>query len=345
MGFCVRWILGLFASAIFLAACCSLQTTPSLQRFEFNSSHMGTRFSITLFDAEKGTAESAAQAAFLRIAKLDDILSDYKADSELTRLSESPVNQPVAISEDLFNVLEQSEKYSKLTDGAFDVTVGPLVRLWRFSRKRKILPDPREIERAQQGVGYGKLRLDRQSMTATLLAPNMRLDAGGIGKGYAADQALVVLKKRGITRALVAASGDIAVGDPPPGERGWRVAVASMDSSTNETGLVLRNCGISTSGDIEQFVEINGVRYSHIVDPVTGLGLTNRIQATIVAPNATTTDALDTGVSVLGPQRGLKLVDSLPHTAAIIFVKKGEQKKMFMSRRFKELENKSRVTP
>ena len=139
----------------------------------------------------------------------------------------------------------------------------------------------------------------------------MRLDLGSIGKGYAADQALQILKGRGIDRALVAASGDIAIGNPPPGQRGWKIGIAAFGGATNSPArtLLLHNAGISTSGDTEQFIEINGVRYSHIVDPATGLGLTSRIQATIIGPDATTTDSLDTTVSLLGVKRGLALVD------------------------------------
>jgi thiamine biosynthesis lipoprotein len=298
---------------------------------------MGTRFSITLFAPEKNLAEAAAEAAFHRGAQLDDMMSDYKADSELVRLSESPVGQPVPVSEDLFDILIQAEKFSKLSDGAFDVTVGPLVRLWRFARKKKSLPASVEVQAALKSVGYKNLRLDRKTRTATLLVPQMRLDLGGIAKGYAADQALAVLKSKGLGRALVAASGDIAVGDPPPGQRGWRVEIATLDAPGTRPMLLLHNMGISTSGDIEQSIEIDGTRYSHIVSPTTGLGLTNRIQVTMLAPNATTTDALATGISVLGPQRGMALVDSLPKTAALIFTKNGEQKQMLTSRRFKKV--------
>jgi thiamine biosynthesis lipoprotein len=188
-------------------------------------------------------------------------------------------------------------------------------------------------------VGWQQLRLDPRSRAVTLLAPNMRLDLGGIAKGYAADQALQVLKGRGLDRALVAASGDIAVGNAPPGQRGWEIAIAAMDSTTNESArtLLLRNAGISTSGDTEQFIEINGVRYSHIVNPATGLGLTNRIQVTVIAPDATITDGLATAVSVLGVQRGLAVVDSLPHTAALLLTRQDGHDQRFLSRRFKEL--------
>src|SRR5262249_33659507 len=134
----------------------------------------------------------------------------------------------------------------------------------------------------------------------------------------------------------VAASGDIAIGDPPPGERGWKIAIAALDSEPNAVArtLLLHNAGVSTSGDTEQFVEINGVRYSHIVDPATGLGLTNHLQDTVIAPNATTSDGLDTTVNLLGPERGLKLADSLPHTAALILTDENGIKKSFPSKKF-----------
>jgi thiamine biosynthesis lipoprotein len=188
-------------------------------------------------------------------------------------------------------------------------------------------------------VGWQKVRLDPPARTVTLLAPNMRLDLGSIGKGYAADQALRILKDRGINRALVAASGDIAIGDPPPGQRGWKVAIASFGGATNQAPqtLLLHNAGISTSGDTEQFIEIKGVRYSHIVDPTTGLGLTQRIQATVVGPDATTTDSLDTTVSLLGVQRGLALIKSWPRTAALIVTRQDGQAQTFTSRGFSRI--------
>lgn len=319
-------------------ACRSAPTVPPLARFAFTSPHMGTLFSITLYATNESSAKSAANAAFHRVAALDEIMSDYRADSELMRLCEQPFGKPVPISQDLFDVFTRSQEISKLTDGAFDITIGPCVRLWRFSRKRKTLPTTQELATARAAVGWKNLRLDARARTATLLLPNMRLDLGGIGKGFAADEALKILKGRGVDCALVAASGDIAIGDPPPGETGWKVGISAIDVETNDTAhaLVLHNCGISTSGDTEQFVEINGIRYSHIVDPATCLGLTNRIQDTIIAPNATTTDGLDTALSVMDVQRGLRLVDSLPHTAALFLKKEKGKTHTFPSREFKK---------
>lgn len=323
---------------LFSLGCFSAVCQQPLQRFTFTSPHMGTLFSITLFTTNGTAAKAAADAAFHRVAALDEIMSDYRADSELMQLCDQPFRKPVPISKDLFDVLTRSQEISKLTDGAFDVTIGPCVRLWRFSRKRKTLPTTQELAAARAAVGWKNLRLDPRARTATLVLPNMRLDLGGIGKGFAADEALKILKGRGIDRAIVAASGDIAIGDSPPGEPGWKVGISGIDVETNDTAhaLLVHNCGISTSGDTEQFVEINSIRYSHIVDPATCLGLTNRIQDTIIAPNATTTDGLDTALSVMDVQRGLALVDSLPGAAALFLKKEHGQTQSFPSRQFKK---------
>jgi len=327
------------AAAVLLAACRTQVEPQALHRYEFKHPAMGTLFTITLYAPDAPVAESAAAAAFKRIDALEDVMSDYQADSELMQLCEQPYGKPVHVSADLFDVLEKAQRIAQQSDGAFDATVGPYVRLWRFARKRKVLPTPAEIATAREAVGWQKLRLDRRARTVTLLVPNMRLDLGGIGKGYSADQAMQILRGRGLSRALIAASGDIAVGDPPPGQRGWRVGIAVLGTRTNELArtILLRNCGISTSGDSEQFIEIGGVRYSHILNPATGLGLTNRIQATVIGPNTTLTDSLDTTVSILGVKRGLALADSLPGTGALIVKREDGLEQSFPSRRFKRL--------
>jgi thiamine biosynthesis lipoprotein len=317
--------------------CRSAPEPQNLSRFEFTSPHMGTLFKITLYSADKTSAASAAECAFQRVAELDGMMSDYQADSELMTLCDQPYGQPVRVSQELFAVLQQAQKFAELSDGAFDVTVGPYVRLWRFARKKKTLPTSKEIEAAGKAVGFRKLRLDPRRRTVTLLVPNMRLDLGGIAKGYAADQALHLLKARGIDRALVAASGDLAASRPPPGKDGWTVGITDIDVRDNQAGRTIRlqNAGISTSGDTEQYVEIGGNRYSHIVDPHTGLGLTNRVQVSIVARSSTATDALATTLSVMGAQRGLELIKKLPGTAAFILEKTDAGEKESASRNWK----------
>jgi len=329
----------LFGVIILTAGCQSLPPEQSLQRFAFTHPGMGTLITITLYAPEPAAAQAAAAAAFKRIDALEDIMSDYQADSELMRLCDQPFGKPVALSADLFDVLERAQRIARLSDGAFDATIGPYVRLWRFARKRKVLPSPAELAAAQEAVGWRKLRLDHRARTATLLAPNMRLDLGGIGKGYAADQAMRVLKGRGLDRALIAASGDIAIGNPPPGQPGWKIGIATLGTRTNQLSrtILLRNAAVSTSGDSEQFIEIGGVRYSHILNPATGLGLTNRIQATIIGPDATTTDSLDTTVSILGVKQGLALANSFRRTAALVVTRDGAREQSYTSRLFKRL--------
>jgi thiamine biosynthesis lipoprotein len=318
------------------AGCASTRPGEVLHRHEYHSDHMGTLFTIVLYAGDSNQAQEAARAAFARITTLDEILSDYRADSELNLLREKPVGVPTRVSTDLFTVLERSRRMSRLSGGAFDATVGPYVRLWRFSRKRQVLPGTEELSLARQAVGWEKLALDPIERTVTMTVPGMRLDAGGIAKGFAADEALAVLRTRGIPRALVAASGDLAIGDPPPGKRGWRVAATEIDSGTNFATrvFILKNAGVSTSGDTEQFVEIDGVRYSHILDPGTGLGLTRRIQTTVIASCATESDALATTVCILGPRKGINLIERKPPSATLVITKDKNGEHQYQSRRW-----------
>ncbi len=291
-----------------------------LQRFVFGERHMGVEFKLIVYCPDEETANAGAKAAFARVAALNQVMSDYVPTSELMQLCrKSAPGHPVEVSDDLFLVLSRAEELSKSTDGAFDVSVGPLTQLWRRSRRQKALPSQRLLEKALSRVGYQFVRLDPQQRTVELLRENMRLDLGGIAAGYAADEALKTLRQQGIKRALVDSSGDIVAGDPPPQTDGWVIGVVPLDpQATPSQFLKLAQAAVSTSGDAFQFVELNGRRYSHIVDPVTGLGLTTRTSVTVVAPSCLQADSLATAVTVLGPQRGLKLIHKRPKTHAFI---------------------------
>jgi thiamine biosynthesis lipoprotein len=228
-------------------------------------------------------------------------MSDYRPTSELMRLCAKAGGPAVKVSRDLLKVLLKAQEISRLSDGAFDVTVGPLVKLWREARATRKMPDESRLCSARELVGWRKLEIDAKNATVRLKYPGMLLDLGGIAKGYACDAALRTLKRCGINRALIEMGGDIALGDPPPGKKGWLVQIPAAQA--DERCSQLANCGVSTSGDAEQFVEINGRRYSHIVDPRTGLGLTHRAEVTVIAPDCTTSDCLATAASVLGPEK------------------------------------------
>jgi thiamine biosynthesis lipoprotein len=300
---------------------------------------MGTQFRLVLYTPDEPSANAASRAAFDRIAQLDAMLSDYKPDSELMQLCAKAGGPPVPLSDELFFVLSRSQDLAKRTDGAFDVTVGPVVRLWRRARRQHKLPEDDRLAQARELIGHANLRLDEQSRTVQLLKKGMQLDLGGIAKGYAADEAMIVLKKHGIARALVAASGDIVLSAPPPGEAGWTIGIAALEDGDKPPHefLVLHDAAISTSGDTEQFVEIAGTRYSHIIDPRTGSALTERMHVTVVAPNGITADSLATAVSVLGPERGLKFVESEVGVAALIVKATERGQQVFASRKFAEL--------
>ncbi len=301
-----------------LVAVNALQPAP-LTRFTFTEPHMGTTFRIVLYATDEATAQKAAKAAFARVAELNLIMSDYRPDSELMKLCEKAGGPPVEVSADLFAVLQKSEEFARLTDGAFDVSISPVVRLWRKARKSGELPTAEAIKAALERVDFHKIKLDAKGRTVQLMLMGMLLDLGGIAKGYAADAALAILRQHGITRALVAAGGDIAVGDTPPDAPGWKVGIAPLKNPQAEPTyyLQLKNAGVSTAGDAEQFVEIAGKRYSHIIDPKTGMALVGRRSVTVVAPNATTSDGMDTGLCVLGVERGLKIIESREDVAAL----------------------------
>jgi thiamine biosynthesis lipoprotein len=312
---------------------------PPLSRHAFREPHMGTLFRVILYAPDEATARKASRAAFDRIAALDDRLTDYEPDSELMRLCGRAGDGPVPVSDELFFVLSRAQEVSRLSGGAFDVTVGPVVRLWRHARRTGQMPDPDKLARARALVGYWNIDLDARGRTVRLAIAGMLLDLGGIAKGYAADEALAVLRRHGITRALVAAGGDIAVSGAPPGVLGWKIAIAPLTEAEGASGpwLWLVDGAVSTSGDAEQYVEIGGKRYSHIIDPRTGLGLVGRMSATVVARNGTTADSLTKVVAVLGSEKGFPLVESVPGASARFVRLTGEGRREDVSKSFPTL--------
>lgn len=327
MGLGVLWLLG----------CAAIPDRAGLRRFEFTQPQMGMPFRIVLYAPDVMTASNAVQAAFARVAALNQVLSDYEDDSELTLLSRTAGSgRAVHVSDDLWRVLARGQRLAKRTNGAFDLTIGPVVQLWRRARRQHELPDPGRLAEALKATGYRNLALNPRTRTAKLLVPKMRLDLGGIAKGYALDEALSVLRTHGYTRALMSCGGDIVVGAPPPGKAGWRIEVAPLDvtNAPPPRFVLLKNSALASSGDLFQHVEIEGKRYSHIVDPRTGIGLTDHSLVAVIARDGATADSLATTVSVLGPEAGLKLVEATPGAAAHIVRQPRQQLEQIESRRF-----------
>jgi FAD:protein FMN transferase len=288
--------------------------------FTFDEPIMGTRFRIAVYAIDSTEAKRASDLAFARVRALNQIYSDYLRESEVMRLCASPAGVPVRVSLDLFSLLQSAQWISAKSDGAFDLTTGHLTHLWRRTKRQKELPSAKRLAEALGKTNWRWVELDQARNEVTLAKPDLLLDLGGIAKGRAADEALKVMMDQGMPQAMVIAGGDMAIGEAPPGQKGWTVQLKTSESGEEgAVGLSLRNCGVSTSGDLHQYVEIQGKRYAHIVDPKTGLGLTSGIACSVIAPNATLSDALATAVCVLGAEKGLTMLKAMPgHEARII---------------------------
>lgn len=280
-------------------------------RFDFESVQMATKFRISLQAENRETAEKAAEDAFEHVSKLTALFSDYEPYSELSRLNATKPNVPFKASPELLDIVNRSLEISQLTDGAFDITCGNVTRLWRSMKNRKQLPPPDRLAAAKAAMDWRALQVDAQACTITLTKPGILLDLGGIAKGYAADSVLKRLRERHhITRALVIAGGDIAIGDPPPSKEGWEIKLRS--SAETETSVILKNAAVSTSGDMYQAITINGTRYAHIISPKSGLGVTDTVSCSVIAADATTSDALATAMVVLGKEKGSEIAKKIP---------------------------------
>lgn len=270
-------------------------------RYAYSIQKMGSPFNLVLYADTKQIADSAAQESFRLVDSINLICSDYDSTSELFKLRYSVVGLPVRVSPILFELLYVAKAANKDAYGSFDITVGPLSRLWRNARKSQQFPTNGAINTARNRIGFNKVQLDSAAQTITFLQPNMQLDMGAIAKGYAADKVLALLQSRGITTALVDAGGDMVVAGMPPQKKGWTIGinVPGEQEQLLESKLILSNKAVATSGDAFQYMLHEGKKYGHIIDPRTGYGVTFQRNVTVVAPDATTADWLATACSIL----------------------------------------------
>jgi len=260
---------------------------------------MGSRCSIVLYAQSEPIAAAAAKHAFDAISDVESALSDYRSSSESMKATMSEPNMWIPISPHFARVLEQSKEMYLISDGAFDPTVGAYTHLWRDAKSEGRIPSSFEIVQARKLVGFDKVELDIQSGRVRFALSNMILDFGAIGKGYAADVALKSLQSHGIRSAIIDVGGDLVIGDPPPEHSdGWRVSVQTGYEEGWETRL--HSVAIATSGDYERQYLSDDIRYSHIVDPRSGIGMTNQISVTVIADKGATADAVASVITILG---------------------------------------------
>ncbi len=302
----------LLIASVSLAGC-----SAPLERFTFDHPAMGTRFRLLLYADDAAHAQAAADAAFARVDELERLLSDWQSDSELSRVgraANAAPGTPIAIGPDLARVAARAQELSAVSEGAFDITVGPLVQLWRRAHRQGVEPDAAALARARAATGFELLTVDRDARTLTFAVAGMALDLGAIAKGDALDQALAVVTERGFPRALLVGGGDLRAGDPPPDRDGWRIELSDFSDDdaapapSPRLTLQLANAALATSGDRFRWSEVAGERRSHVIDPKAGLGLTRRGLATVVARDGATADALATACGVAGPERAAAIV-------------------------------------
>lgn len=314
-----------------LSASSTARSTEAPVKREYREPHMGVDVHLTLYEGRPDVANDAAAKAFARIAELNGIFSDYDPDSEAMRLCRTATpGEPQPVSDDLWKVLLAAQALGRRSNGAFDITIGPLTKLWRRARRRYELPDPHSLTETRERVGWKHLTIDPEQPRVTLHRRDLQFDFGGIVKGYAAEAAVRVLKEHGVPRSLVAIDGDIAAGDAPPDQPGWRIGVAPLDATDRMPSVWLKlvNASVSTAGDAFQYVDIGGARYSHIVDPRTGLGLTTRCSVTVVARHGITADGLDTTAVLLGPEAGRTLIEESAAAGLLVTVVDGKAEVM-----------------
>jgi thiamine biosynthesis lipoprotein len=288
--------------------------TNAAKLFVHSGHAMGTVFTIYLYAQEQELAEIAFAAAFEEVERIEEALSNYRGSSELSRINRLAAHQEVTTDPEVFALLAASLAFSRRSGGAFDITVGPLMRAWGFFRGEGRCPAEEELHLVRQNVGWEKVQLDPAARAVRFSAPGLELDLGAIGKGYAVDCVAKVLREAGVEAALVdAGSSTLYAMNAPPEKNGWPVRVPNpADRSETVSSVTLRNASLSTSGSNEKFFDLGGRRYGHVMDPREGTPVHGVLQTTLVASDATTTDALSNAMFVMGPEPGKKLLASVP---------------------------------
>lgn len=281
---------------------------------------MGTRVSVEFWHTDDVKADQCMQQVFSNMHRIDELMSSYKAYSEISKINRMAASQPVHLSKEVFDLLIRANEFSRLSDGAFDITYASLGHDYDFRAKKK--PTQAQIDKKLPVINYQNLVLKNQSVEFS--KPGMRIDLGGIAKGHAVDQGIDILIRCGIKHALVTAGGDSRILGDKNG-RPWMIGI-QHPRKKSETALhiPLSNIAISTSGDYERYFLTNNERIHHIINPATGKSAKLSWSASVIGPDATTTDALSTTIFILGAERGLRLIDSLPEIDAIIIDSQGK---------------------
>lgn len=283
---------------------------------------MGTRIVVELWATDKAQGNAAIEAVLAEMHRVDEAMSTYKPTSELSIVNARAAQEPVKISPELFDLLSTALEYSRITDGAFDITYASVGYMYDF--RKHLRPDEKQIAAALPGINYRHVELDRAKGSVHFARAGVRVDLGGIGKGHAVDRGIAVLQARGIEHALVTAGGDSRIIGDRFGKP-WVVGIRHPDRKDEVIARIpLEDAAISTSGDYERYFDENGVRYHHIIDPKTGHSASKVRSATIIGPTATRTDGLSKTAFVLGPEKAIEIYNRLDDIDAVLVTPEGK---------------------
>jgi len=297
----------------------------AVERYEATHRAMGTEFTIAAYGNDPKFLAETAEQAFEEIDRIDQQMSNYKPESELSQINREASSHPVLVEPDLFALIRKSLQYSRETGGAFDITVGPLMKAWGFFRGQGRIPTAAELHDVLKHVGYQHVKLDAAQRTIFFDVPGVELDLGGIAKGYAVDRAVEILREDGITSALVSGgdSSIYAIG-APPGEQAWKITLRDpFDATRAAETIYLKDFSMSTSGNYNRFFKLGGKTYSHIMDPHTGMPVENMLSTTVFVAGTTDSDALSK-LYVLGVDGSRRYLQKHPDLQALLFVPTGE---------------------
>ena len=306
-----------------------------LKRFEFPGNKMGSPFNIIFYHTDSVEAVSLARECFLIVDSLNNIFSDYSSESEIGKLALQTDQTDIKVSEELFSMIIRSKEAWKRSGKTFDITIGALTQLWRKAKKENRFPSEAEIEAAKDLTGFKNIIINERSKTISFKKPGIRFDFGGIVPGYVAQRVIDFLKTKNVNIALVDASGDIVMSDAPPGKDGWTIGI-NLPENENEIWdkkLELQNFAVSTSGDVYRYTIHNGIKYSHIIDPRTGYGVTSQRNVTVITKYGADADWLATACSILPIKKALSLAKK-EHAAILIATLKDENITIYKSKSF-----------
>ncbi|SIT98206.1 thiamine biosynthesis lipoprotein [Epilithonimonas bovis DSM 19482] len=291
-----------------------------MKEFRKTQRLMGNQFEITVVDTNETVAKEHLEAAVLEIQRIENLLTTFREESQTNQINQNAGMKPVKVDPEVFNLIERSLRISKITDGYFDISYGSIDRkFWNFDREMKELPDPEMIKEHLKLVNYHNILLNREDSTVFLKEKGMRIGFGGIGKGYAAEMGKRLLINRGVKSGVVNASGDLTTWGNQADGKPWTIGISDPDNARLPFSYMnISNISVATSGNYEKFVSIGGKKYSHTINPKTGMPVSGIKSVTIICPNAEIADALATPVTIMGTEKGIGMIDQIQQVECII---------------------------